>query len=661
MKESIQMTQTEKLLSPYKIAGTTIKNRFIMAPMLMHDYFDDKGEITDDGIAFYEERAQGGFGLIYTGAFVALNEADNFNPGGIAPLRNPQAFIHGARDLTDRCHLYGSRIFGEVTFGHGRNRGEKTPSPAEMLGTPGKITRAYTTEEIKEKIKAMIDTAVVLKQAGFDGVDVHGLHWGYVLEQFVWDMTNTRDDEYGGSLENRLRPCKEIIEGIKEACGKDFPVTIRVDAESYISSLNMPTMNPEQEAGINLEKAVKIAKLLESYGYDAIMVDCGVYESLFYGESPMYIEKGYTIPMAKAFKKELKVPVIVTGSRLDEEKYLIQSVQEDTGDAVALGRAALADPFLPKKYETGKIDDVRPCIGCNSCIQTMAAGLKLECAVNPMLGKEGRVSRPSEPKKIIVIGGGAAGMEAARTLKLKGHDVSVYEKSDHLGGNLKAAGAHSFKHDVERLNQWYQKQMDELQIPVELNHEATAEELLDLKPDTVVFAVGSKPKELKFEGSDLPKVMNCLDGIFNEDEIGDDVVVVGGGQIGCETALSLSRAGKHVTIVEFMDNILSAGAAVPFMNKAALQMLLAQENVAIRTGTKIESVDNDGANVVTNEGEAEKIKADNVILSVGMVPNTGFEQTLDGSGIEVYTIGDGAKVGDIHTSVKSAHETASRI
>lgn len=243
--------QYSSIFKPFQIGKCEIPNRMIMSPMLISDCFTSDGELTEDGIDFYEERARGGFGLIYTGAFAALSSADLHTGGLIAPLKNPGAFLKGALQMTDRCHMFGTKVFGEVTFGHGRNRGEKTPSPSAMLGNPSVMSEAYTVEDIKAKVQAVIQTAVLMKKAGFDGIDVHGMHWGYVLEQFIWEETNQREDMYGGSLENRLRPCREIIEGIKEQCGENYPVTIRIDTESYLAGLNRPTMDTAQEKGIS--------------------------------------------------------------------------------------------------------------------------------------------------------------------------------------------------------------------------------------------------------------------------------------------------------------------------------------------------------------------------------------------------------------------------
>ncbi len=656
----------QKLNTPYQIGKVRIKNRFAMAPMGQGDNFGPYGEFSPKGIAYFEERAQGGFGLIFTGAQMADTTVDPYSIlAAPSPSYSPTFYKRSALDLNERCHQYGTKVFAQVTMGLGRNLpGAKTAGDVEIFGDPNTRGVMLTTEEVQEKIKSVVDTAAFMKECGFDGVEVHALHWGYLLDAFAMSITNNRTDQYGGSLENRLRPCKEIIEGIREVCGPDFPVSIRVGLKSYIKGLNKGSITGEPEAGRTLEEGVEICKLLESYGYDCLNVDAGIYDSFYYACPPMYIEKGFTLDLAKAVKKAVKIPVLVGGSRLDEAKYAMEAVREDTGDAVVLGRAALADPFLPKKYESGNVEDVRPCIGCNMCLYTSQIGMNLECAVNPQTGREteARLEPALTKKNVLVVGGGLAGMEAARTLKLRGHDVSVYEKSDRLAGNLNGAGGHEFKHDVKRLSQWYQKQLQDLAIPVTMNTELTAADITAKNPDVVILATGSIPVTLNFPGSDRAKVLPCLEAIEHEEKVGQKVVVVGGGQIGCEIAIDLADKGHEVSIVEAAADILSSGAAIPFMNKMALVDILEYQKVPVYTSAHLDSVDADGANVtLTKTDETLHIDADTVILSVGFKTKPSLASELVGKNIEFYEVGDGVKVGDVRTTVHSAFEVARRV
>ena len=656
----------QKLSTSFEIGNLTIKNRFCMAPMGQGSNYGPYGEFSNEGINYFEERAQGGFGLIFTGAMTTDIKIDPFSPlAGTSPMYSPSTFMRSAIDLNKRCHQYGTKVFAQITMGLGRNYpGLKAAGDVEVFGDSSTKSPMLNTEEVQEKIQAMIQCAAFMKSCGFDGIEVHALHWGYLLDAFAMSITNNRTDQYGGSLDNRLRPCKEIIEGIKQVCGQDFPVSMRIGLKSYIKGLNNASYSGEDEAGRTLEEGVEICKKLEAYGYDCLSIDAGIYDSFYYACPPMYIEKGFTLALAKEVKKEVKIPVLVGGSRLDEPQYAMEAIREDTGDAIVLGRAALADPFLPKKYEMGNIDDVRPCIGCNGCLYTALAGGNCECAVNPTIAREEevRLNPANNKKNVVVVGGGLAGMEAARVLKLRGHDVAIYEKANRLAGNLNGAGSHEFKHDVKRLSQWYQKQIKDLNIPVTFNTELTADDIVSKNPDAAILATGSVPVSIKFDGSDSEKVLPCLEAIEHEDKVGKKVVVVGGGQIGCEIAMDLADTGREVTIVEAMDDILSSGAAIPFMNKMALVDILDNKKVNVLRSAHLDSVDKKGANItLTKEGKQISIEADTVIMSIGFRAKQSIAADLVGKNIEYYEVGDGVAVGDVRTTVHNAFEVARRM
>lgn len=659
-----ELTQVNpRLWTTLKIGNVNIKNRFVLAPMMMTNYFDANGNINKSGEDYYVERATGGFGLLITGAFDAIKK-DKIEPNHMSPtpLANPESFIPPIKQMTSRVHLHGSKIFGEITFGQGRVFGQPGPSENPVVGHPDQVSPAMTIDQIHEKIEAVAETAAVLKQAGFDGIDVHGMHWGFVLEQFAAELTNKRTDEYGGSLDNRLRICKEAREAIAKTCGPDYPVTIRFDVESYLAGLNKPTLDTDQEAGISLHQAIEIAKRLEDYGYDALMIDSGAFESLHYGLPPMYIKKGFTIPFAKQIKQAVKIPLIVTGSRIDEPHLLDQAIDPQTADAVAIGRASLADPEFVNKLAAGHFEAIRPCIGCNMCLQTLLANGHLECAVNPLVGHEDEepLTPTTDPKKVVVVGGGLAGMAAARILKRRGHQVEIYEQSDVLGGDLIAAGDHDFKVDIHRLNDWYKLQMKNLHITVHLNHQITADELVNLHPDVALLATGSQPRMITFPGSDSDKVVDCLTAIEQSAKLGKQVIIVGGGQTGCEIALDLAQHDHEVSIVEMTPAILN-GANIPFLNNVALKLLLEKNNVKILTSTRLKAVTDQGAVVTNTDQTDELLPADNVVISAGMVSRQSFASSLIGKGFDVFEIGDGQKVGNVYTVTKSAYEIAKRI
>ncbi len=655
------MYKYKKLSEPFKIGSLVINNRFCTAPMGTHQHSDRSGGFTDETITYHVERARGGFGIIYTGAQMDNSGVDA--DGDSIPLINAEYYRRTGLKLTEACHRYGAKVFSQISFGPGRSGlGLKTPSEIGNFWIPEMKTEALTVDEIKRKIKSCVETAVLCKEAGFDGVELHAMHCGYLIDSFALCIMNQRTDEYGGSLENRLRVTKELVEGIKAACGQDFPVTIRVGLRSYMKALNEGSIYGEDEAGRTIEEAVEICKLLESFGFDALNVDIGTYESAYYVFAPMYLEKGFTLKFAKEVKKEIKIPLLVGGCRLDEPDLCLEAVSEDTGDAVVIGRGSIADPFLPQKIMRNKFEDVRPCIGCNNCINSVGQLRSVSCAVNPVVGHEETeaLQLALEKKNIIVVGGGLSGMEAAVSATRRGHKVSLYEKADKLGGLAIAAGSHDFKRDIARLIEWYKRNIAELGIEVKLNTELTAEKVKALNPDVVILSTGSKPIELKFEGSDRDNVIGFLEAILEKRPAGKNVVVVGAGQTGCEIAYEYAMEGKNVTLVEALDDILSAGAVVPIMNKWALNDLLEYYKVNIMTNSRLVSVDDAGVNVQCGD-EMVHIKADTVVTAIGLRPTPTMEKDLVGADIEVYLAGDSRTVGDVKTSISAGYDVARRV
>jgi len=656
--------QFENLLKPYKIGSVTIKNRLAMGPMGSAAYYDSNFEFRQDVMDYFVERAKGGFGLLFVGSMLADVVIDPMADVG-SPITKPMNFVRSSITLNERLQAYDTKMFLQVTMGMGRNfPGCLTPSGEPLFWMPSVKTQALTNEQVKQKIQLVVQAAALVKNAGFAGVEVHALHWGYLLDQFAMSITNHRTDEYGGSLENRLRASKEIIEGIKQVCGADFPVTMRLGLKSYIKGLNQASLHGEDEAGRTLEEGLRIAQLLESYGYDALSVDSGVYDSFYYASPPMYMPKGYNLELAEAAKKVVKIPIL-TGGRMDDMYMCEKAIADGQTDAIVLSRASLADPYLPKKVEMGQVEKIRPCLSCEiGCMGRQMTGGDFSCAVNPMALREGTygIAKAVNPKKVVVVGGGVAGMEVARTAKRRGHEVSLYEKSDKLGGNLISAGAHSFKQDVQKLNEWYQRELKDMNIPVRLKTEVKPDMIKDMGADVVVLAVGSDPVMPK-TFSENPKAISCIDALIGKKEIGQKVVIVGGGLVGCEMALEFAQEGKTVTIVEALDTILSAGVPVPIMNKMMLTDLLDYHKVDIRTGFMLDSINNTGAVIIPREGDNKSIEiaCDSVIMAIGFKSVATMVQDLYGSGIEIYQVGDGNQVGNIKTSVWNAYEVARSI
>ena len=454
------------LLQPLRIGAMTIQNRFCAGPLTLPSLQGPFGEFSPDGLAYFEARAKGGFGLLFTGAFHPDTLVDPVHPlDSKQPLKAPKTFQRSAVELLERLDAYGTKMLPQVSMGYGRNAlGCFCPSEIPYYHDPARRAPALTREQIQQKIDQMIATAVLLHQCGFPGIEVHAMHWGYLLDQFALSFMNHRTDEYGGALENRLRCAREIVEGVKAACGADFVVSMRLALKSYIKGYNKPSLHGEEEVGRTLEEGLEIARRLEAYGYDCLSVDFGQYDSFYYAAPPCYMEKGRVIPLAAAVKQVVKIPILC-GGRMNDPDLAAQAIAQGKLDAVVLGRPSLADPAYPQKVATGRAEDIRPCIGCNQgCIGALKVGRRAGCAVNPQAAREASfaLTPASRKKSVLVVGGGVAGMEAARCAALRGHDVTLCEGSDRLGGNLIPAGAHPFKEELNELNRWYQGQLAQL-------------------------------------------------------------------------------------------------------------------------------------------------------------------------------------------------------
>ena len=653
----------EILFTPFKIGSVELKNRYVMGPMGVPAAYDSTGALSDTGIDYWVERAKGGFGMMYTGVMLVDYKVET--PMGPTPLQNPMGFRSRALLLNERCDAYGAKIFAEIGMGMGRNYpGGMAPSDVEVFNFPQFKGIPLTVDQIHIKRDEMIEAAALMQQSGFAGVDIHTIHWGYLIDEFVLAITNHREDEYGGTRENRMRIVKEIIEGIRQTCGPNFPVTIGLGVKSFIKALNKASLTGEEEAGRTVEESVKIVKMLEGMGFDAIMTDTGTYDSFYYACPPIYMPKGHGIDLYGPIKDAVNIPVLFR-SKMGDPDMCAAVVREGKADAVVLARPSLADPYLPQKVETGKIDKIRPCIGCNiGCIGALGeTGAPVSCAVNPRTLRE-RETLPKKalcPKKVMVVGGGIAGMEAACTAKRCGHDVELYEKSDILGGEMIPAGAHDFKPEMNQLTEWYRGEIRDLEVPVHLGCEVTADLVMQAAPDAVILALGASPvvpKSLK--GTDLPNVMTGVDALTNHAKLAGHVVVVGAGQVGAETAVDYARQGCKVTMIDALPGILSTGF-VPCQHKMMLTDMLEHYGVEVRTSTKLAEIQADGVVVEPAEGGAqEKIPADHVLLCIGLKPNASLRPALVERGCDaaIYEIGSGRKNGNVLNAVHEAFEVA---
>ena len=659
-----------KLFSPIKIGSITIKNRFAMAPMGPLGLADANGGWNQRGIDYYVERAKGGTGLIITGVTFFDQVVEKQDPTTVPnPLYKPVNFVKTSREMTERIHAYGSKIFLQLSGGFGRvtiptNVGDIPPIAPSAIPHRwlDKTCRAITVDEIHAIVKQFGEAAFHAKRAGFDGVQIHAVHEGYLIDQFAISMFNQRTDEYGGSLENRLRFAKEIVEEIKKTCGDDFPVTLRFSVKSMIKDWRVGALPGEdfEEKGRDTEEGLKAAKLLESYGYDALDTDVGTYDAWWWNHPPMYQKKGLYREYCKMVKEVVDIPVFCAG-RMDNPDMALEAIENGECDVIDLGRPLLADPDYCNKLRCGKITQIRPCISCHEgCMGRVASYSLLNCAVNPQAARE-RVNAYVpilKKKKVLIVGGGVAGCEAARVLAIRGHQPVVYEKGSRLGGNLIPGGAPDFKEDDIALADWYTNELNRLGVHVHLNTELNEEEIKTMDYDTVILATGSKPKV--FSLGDDSHTYTAEQVLLKQKDAGKKTVVVGGGLVGCETALWLAQNGIHVTIVEALDKVMAVNGPLCAANKEMLEALLPFNGVEIITGAKVTEFANGEVKVDTKEG-SKTIMSDSVILSVGYKEENTLYNNLQFDIPDLYLLGDAKKVSNIMYAIWDAFEVANHI
>jgi 2-enoate reductase len=664
------MNKYKKLFEPIKIGKCEIKNRFALAPMGPLGLADSEGGFNQRGIDYYTERAKGGTGLIITGVTFVDNEVEEHGmPNCPCPTHNPVQFVRTAREMTERIHAYNAKVFLQMSGGFGRvtiptNLGEfppVAPSPIQHRWLD-KICRELTVEEIKSIVKKFGDGAFNAKRAGFDGVQIHAVHEGYLIDQFAISLFNHRTDEYGGSLENRLRFAREIVEEIKNRCGEDFPVTLRYSPKSFIKDFRDGALPGEEfvEKGRDLEEGIEAAKLLVSYGYDSLDTDVGSYDSWWWSHPPMYQEKGLYRPYAKLMKETVDVPVICAG-RMDTPDMALDAVENGICDIISLGRPLLADPDYVNKLRSNNCNSIRPCISCQEgCMGRIQHYSMLNCAVNPIAcrEKDNALTPILKKKKVLVVGGGVAGCEAARVLALRGHEPVLYEKNNRLGGNLIPGGAPDFKEDDIALADWYAHTLKELKVQVNLNSEVTKEQILNANYDSVIIATGSTPKV--FPLGDDERVFTAADVLTEKKDCKATTVIVGGGLVGCETALHLAKKGKKVTIVEALNKILALNGPLCSANSDMLEKLIPFNNVDVKTNSKVKTY-KDGILEIETEKGIEKLKCDSVILSVGYKEENSLYKELEFEIPEIYLLGDARKVSNIMYGIWDAYEVANHI
>ncbi len=656
------------LFDPIKIGSLEIKNRFVLAPMGPGGMVNADGTFNKRGIDFYVERAKGGAGLIMTGVTMVENDIEKCAlPSMPCPTLNPLNFITTSNEMNERIHAYGAKTFLQLSSGFGRvsipsivGKTAVGPSPIPHRYLEGVTCRELTNEEVKTYVKKFVESAVIAKKGGFDGVEIHAVHEGYLLDQFAISFFNQRTDEYGGSLENRLRFACEIVQEIKKVCGQDYPVSLRYSIKSFIKDWCKGGLPGEEfeEKGRDIPEGIEAAKILVAAGYDALNADVGSYDSWYWAHPPMYMEKGLYLPYNEILKNTVDVPIISAG-RMEDPELASRAILEGKTDMIGLGRPLLADPEIPNKILADNFESVRPCLSCQEgCMGRLQTFANVSCAVNPACTREAEygIGTATQTKKVLVIGGGVAGCEAARVAAIRGHEVILLEKNTQLGGNLLPGGTPDFKEDDHALVNWYVNELNNLKVDIRYNTTATTDLVKSIAADTVIAATGSIPKKLTVEGTD--KVYSAEDILLGKKEAGNSTIIIGGGLVGCETGLWLREKGIDVTIVEMQDDILSVGGPLCHANHDMLHALVPFKGIDVKCGSCITKASADGFVLLNKDGSEEILQADSLIVAIGYNSENALAKALKFEANDLRVIGDANRVKNIMYAIWDAYEVA---
>jgi len=639
------MQKLEHLLSPIKIGKMEVRNRVEFAPVTDNFGIDDY--VTDRMIEFYVERAKGGVGLINIG-FFTVNYPHN--PLGIGMYDD--RFIPGIRKLTDACHAAGAKVGVELTFEE--NYATKRGGPFEPIGPsavvhrPGKpLPRALTIAEIEELVAQFGEAARRSVEGGFDAVHILGSA-GYPICQFASPAANQRTDKYGGSFEKRLRLHTEIIESMRKAAGDDLVITWRMGGQDFV------------EGGNKVEDSIKIAQYLEKQGVQMFNITTGWHDS-YTPFIQYFVPKANWIFMGSEIKKNINVPVIV-GTRVVDPIMANQIIADGKADMVYLARPLIADAALVNKAAAGKFDDITPCTSCCLCFDAWSRTEPIYCQVNARAGRELElnITPAKQSKKGFIIGSGPGGMEAARVAGLRGHKVTLFEKTGKLGGALNAAGAPKVKDGILFFRDYLVKQMNKEGIEVKLNTEANNAIIEKERPDAVIVATGSDPIVPKIPGINGKNVVLAVDVLMGKKPVGDKIVIIGGGMVGCEVAdFLVDEKGKtDITIMEMLPKVaIDVGPTLRWVVRKRLNDFKIKQ----KTNARVSEITDKGVTSVCNEC-SEFVEADTVILAAGYQSCDKLAKEIEGkSGVAVKVVGDSNKVARIADAVESGFRAALEI
>ena len=680
----------EPLFTPWKVGGTEIKNRVVMLPMEGTNMiqWEAKTGFVKGIDRFYEDRRDNNIGLFIPGLIPLISII-----GKKWVYKHPEVF-EPVKPIIDGIHKSGAKIFFQISAGSGRSmllppmlrpfvkKGFlqtvsspflmtkwwwSAPDPDEPnVWYPSVSMDHFTEDMIRQFIYAFGQTALRCREAGADGVEIHAVHEGYLLDQFAMPYTNHRQDAYGGTLENRLRFACEIVKEIKKVCGADYPVSLRYSVCSMTRGFNQGAVPGETftEVGRTLEESERAIRILEEAGYDMFNCDNGTYDAWYWAHPPVYAPLNMNLSYVEHIKRFTTKPVVCAGRM--QPDAAAESIAAGRIDAMGVGRQLLCDPEFITKIKEGRTDDVRPCISCHgACLPfnglngrgTDIDPMHVEmgrCVLNPWTNNETKYRKDpaAHPKKIAVIGGGIGGMETAIQASLRGHRVDLYEKTDRLGGVFCAAAAMSFKEKDKELLHWYRRKLEESGAAVHLNTEIGDIDALDA--DVIVIATGAHAKTLRIPGAE--RAVTATAFLNGEAAVGDRVVIVGGGLTGCEIAYELALEGRHPAVVEMTEHLVGA-KGICMANSSMLKELLRYHGVPAYLGAVTEAITDEGVVIRTADGQ-KTVPADSAILSVGYAPDTRFAALKERKKTQkpVYFVGDCDRVGSLKTVIRQAYE-----
>jgi 2,4-dienoyl-CoA reductase-like NADH-dependent reductase (Old Yellow Enzyme family)/thioredoxin reductase len=615
------------LFEPINIGKLKVRNRIAMPPMATNFSTAD-GELTQRQIKYYEERAKGGVGLIIT-------ESCYVHPNGKGgPTRLglwSDKHISGFQKLADAVHKHDTKIIAQIHHAGALAKPAVIKEyPVSCSNVPsqstGVIPRCLTEKEIDELVAMFGQAARRAKEAGLDGIEIHAAH-EYLIHQFLSPLYNKRTDKYGGHLANRMRFLVEIIECIRKVVGNDFPLVVRYVGDEFV------------EGGLTLGDATIIARVLEKSGANALDISGGSHVAMEMTSRVPPIPQGSLVHLAAAVKEVVRIPVATVGG-IREMRMAEEILQSNRADIINLGRPLIADPELPKKWAEGRANEVRRCTSCNEgCHERMLKGLDITCTVNPMVGKEHDLRPTPTSKRVMVVGGGPAGMEVAVIASLRGHKVSLFEKKSQLGGQLILAACGPFKQETSWIIEDLEVQLQKQKVSIHRGQEVTPDLIEQLKPEVLIFATGALPLVPDITGVDKASVISYQDVLSGRARTGDLVLVIGGGSSGVETSEFLAERGKKVIICEMLEDVITD---VERVTRKLILRRLSERGVRILINCKAIEIRPDGLVIKRNEIE-EFIGADTVVLSAGAKSNReiiDLFKAKKATGIELYEIGD---------------------